>query len=467
FSLGIVLFECLAGRMPFTDESPLGLMLEVVKAEIPDVRTLNSEVDPELERILSKMVAKDPADRYQSCQDLVADLGRHPAIVASGATLSLPVQAAPVERPRATRTTNVHPLAPATDATFSTEPPTSQRLAASRPLLRQPALRPLPSHGKRNAAIAATALLAIAAGAWAFRGDLSLAPTPADNAPSLASVTTPSPLAGAPEVARSSASTVYDDYVPVDAQAPRASPTAANDAADPALLDDEWLGDVPDAAFDADGYDYASAAYSAAPGSPPPPYAPVVYYPPYAVPVVPVAYYAPSPWRFGFGMTLGFGTGWWTTRYYAPVYFGPVVSPIAVAPRPLPGTVASANPAVATATPANRPLPSTSAPSAPSRSAATRTPVGAQSARSEAPERALAKNNVQALQGQQLARREQRMAQMQQARRERMQAQAEQQRQARREMQVEERREAQAKRQQAAERAGHPHPHPRPKEHRY
>ena len=42
FSLGIVLFECLAGRMPFTDESPLGLMLEVVKAEIPNVMSLNS-----------------------------------------------------------------------------------------------------------------------------------------------------------------------------------------------------------------------------------------------------------------------------------------------------------------------------------------------------------------------------------------------------------------------------------------
>ncbi|MDE2257970.1 MAG: serine/threonine protein kinase, partial [Xanthomonadaceae bacterium] len=80
FSLGIVLFECLAGRMPFTDESPLGLMLEVVKAEIPDVRTLNAEVDPELERILARMVAKDPAERYQSCQELVADLGRHPLV---------------------------------------------------------------------------------------------------------------------------------------------------------------------------------------------------------------------------------------------------------------------------------------------------------------------------------------------------------------------------------------------------
>ena len=84
FSLGIVLFEMLTGRMPFTDESPLGLLLEVVKAEVPDVRQLNGEVDPELARILTKMVAKDPADRYATCHELVADLQKHPAVMAGG-----------------------------------------------------------------------------------------------------------------------------------------------------------------------------------------------------------------------------------------------------------------------------------------------------------------------------------------------------------------------------------------------
>jgi len=94
FSLGIVLFEMLAGRMPFTDESPLGLMLEVVKAEIPDVCSLNADVDPGLARILTRMIAKEPADRYQSCQDLAADLARHP-LLANGSTLQLRTQPSP------------------------------------------------------------------------------------------------------------------------------------------------------------------------------------------------------------------------------------------------------------------------------------------------------------------------------------------------------------------------------------
>lgn len=87
FSLGIVFFELLTGRMPFTDESPLGLMLEVVRAEIPDVRELNSAVDAELVRIIKRMTGKDPTERYQTCHELIADLGKHP-LVTGGNTVS-------------------------------------------------------------------------------------------------------------------------------------------------------------------------------------------------------------------------------------------------------------------------------------------------------------------------------------------------------------------------------------------
>ena len=82
------MFEMLTGRMPFTDESPLGLMLEVVKAEIPDVREINADVDPEIARILDRMIAKDPAERYQNCHELISELSVHP-LVAKGGPISL------------------------------------------------------------------------------------------------------------------------------------------------------------------------------------------------------------------------------------------------------------------------------------------------------------------------------------------------------------------------------------------
>jgi serine/threonine-protein kinase len=94
FSLGIVLFEMLTGRMPFNDESPLGLMLEVVKAEIPDVRQINAEADPQIAQILSRMIAKEPADRYPSCHELVADLNTHP-LVAKGGPITVQTKLSP------------------------------------------------------------------------------------------------------------------------------------------------------------------------------------------------------------------------------------------------------------------------------------------------------------------------------------------------------------------------------------
>src|SRR5690606_18598207 len=94
FALGGVWFEMLVGRMPFTDESPLGLMLEVVRAEIPDVRELNADVDEQLAFILSRMIAKEPVDRYQNCHELAADLAAHP-LLANGQPITLVPQMSP------------------------------------------------------------------------------------------------------------------------------------------------------------------------------------------------------------------------------------------------------------------------------------------------------------------------------------------------------------------------------------
>lgn len=117
FSLGIVLFEMLSGKTPFTDESPLGLMLEVVKADIPDVRQLNDAVDPQAAATLAKMLAKDPADRFQNCHDLAAALHAHPLVVQTGA-LRLPAA-----RPAASDATMIGAPTPASQPRRAPTPP--------------------------------------------------------------------------------------------------------------------------------------------------------------------------------------------------------------------------------------------------------------------------------------------------------------------------------------------------------
>ncbi len=75
FALGIVFYEMLAGKVPFENDSPLGLMLEVVQSDIPDIRAINKKVDKKTSYILEKMIAKNPDERFQHCSDIMAQLG--------------------------------------------------------------------------------------------------------------------------------------------------------------------------------------------------------------------------------------------------------------------------------------------------------------------------------------------------------------------------------------------------------
>jgi serine/threonine-protein kinase len=123
FALGIVLFEMLAGQMPFHDESPLKLMLDVVQAPTPDIRALNPEVDDEATRILEKMLAKDPAERYQDCEELNADLKRHPAVRDGGQLSFRPAPWAGANASNPTIVGAPTPLTPGIAARAATPPP--------------------------------------------------------------------------------------------------------------------------------------------------------------------------------------------------------------------------------------------------------------------------------------------------------------------------------------------------------
>jgi serine/threonine-protein kinase len=69
FALGIVLWEMLAGRRLFLGETDYQTVKLVQQANIPSLTRLNPEVDEEFEGVLLKALARDPAQRYQSCRD--------------------------------------------------------------------------------------------------------------------------------------------------------------------------------------------------------------------------------------------------------------------------------------------------------------------------------------------------------------------------------------------------------------
>ncbi len=76
YSLGVILFQFLTGRLPYDAETPLAVVLKHVNEPVPSVRGFAPHVPEELDRIVRKALAKDPDERYQSATELAADLSR-------------------------------------------------------------------------------------------------------------------------------------------------------------------------------------------------------------------------------------------------------------------------------------------------------------------------------------------------------------------------------------------------------
>lgn len=74
YALGVILFEMLAGQLPFNDPNPVSLMLKHVNAPIPYISPLSGVENPALDTIIFRALAKEVNDRYTSTQELANDL---------------------------------------------------------------------------------------------------------------------------------------------------------------------------------------------------------------------------------------------------------------------------------------------------------------------------------------------------------------------------------------------------------
>ncbi|GAB4579220.1 MAG: hypothetical protein Fur0022_19580 [Anaerolineales bacterium] len=74
YSLGIILYEMLAGEPPFTANTPILLMLKHLNEPIPHLNTPLLNIPEVLEEIICKALAKDPAQRYQDANLFLHDL---------------------------------------------------------------------------------------------------------------------------------------------------------------------------------------------------------------------------------------------------------------------------------------------------------------------------------------------------------------------------------------------------------
>ncbi len=99
YSLGVVLYEMLTGRVPFEAETPMAVCMKHINEPAPSPREANPAISEALEAITLRLLSKDPKGRHASAEDLIEDLRRvatgvPPVVGAAMAapTLSLPAR---------------------------------------------------------------------------------------------------------------------------------------------------------------------------------------------------------------------------------------------------------------------------------------------------------------------------------------------------------------------------------------
>lgn len=76
YSLGIIMYQLLTGDLPYDAETALGIILMHVNDPVPDLRAINPDVPEAVQDVVRKAMAKDPERRYQSAEELIADISR-------------------------------------------------------------------------------------------------------------------------------------------------------------------------------------------------------------------------------------------------------------------------------------------------------------------------------------------------------------------------------------------------------
>src|SRR3972149_887717 len=100
FSFGVVLYELLAGQLPFKGEHQAAVIYSILNEEPQPLARYNNQVSGKLEEIVSKALAKDREERYQHIDDLQADLRRERKNLeyARSGQVAVPVTAAPSKK---------------------------------------------------------------------------------------------------------------------------------------------------------------------------------------------------------------------------------------------------------------------------------------------------------------------------------------------------------------------------------
>jgi protein kinase-like protein len=99
YAMGVLTFEMLTGRLPFIGSNRMEVAYATVNNPIPSAVKINANLPDELDVLLAKVLAKDPAQRPQTVRDLLAQMARLPQRRTSPPGAAAPAAAAAVSNP--------------------------------------------------------------------------------------------------------------------------------------------------------------------------------------------------------------------------------------------------------------------------------------------------------------------------------------------------------------------------------
>ncbi len=88
YSLGVIVFEMLTGTQPYRADTPMRVLVQHLNAPVPPVREFRTDLSPDFQRIINRVMAKQREDRYPTATELAADV----RAVCSGTPVQVPTQ---------------------------------------------------------------------------------------------------------------------------------------------------------------------------------------------------------------------------------------------------------------------------------------------------------------------------------------------------------------------------------------
>lgn len=96
FSMGVILYELMTGEKPFPGQNITTVIYKIINEEPIPPRSLDSSIHPGLSAVITRALAKEPADRFQSCHELLSALKNYHEMIGPDTTVRMsPVNSKP------------------------------------------------------------------------------------------------------------------------------------------------------------------------------------------------------------------------------------------------------------------------------------------------------------------------------------------------------------------------------------